>query len=135
MWENANSGGRYTARKTQLGLKTRSISVSRGTLSRLIRGLGIHSAQGAPEPPRTTVPGDPAGMPQDLLERGFYGTAPNRRWVADITYVPVVAADFVYTAFVMNLSPPANSAGGSQSPLGGSSPPCSAENGHLAAAS
>jgi len=42
-------------------------------------------------------------MPQDLLERGFYGTAPNRRWVADITYVPVVAADFVYTAFVMDL--------------------------------
>ena len=48
------------------------------------------------------MPGDPAGMPQDLLERGFYGTAPNRRWVADITYVPV-AADFVYTAFVMDL--------------------------------
>jgi putative transposase len=42
-------------------------------------------------------------MPQDLLERGFYGIAPNRRWVADITYVPVVAADFVYTAFVMDL--------------------------------
>ena len=42
-------------------------------------------------------------MPQDLLERGFDGTAPNRRWVADITYVPVVAADFVYTAFVMDL--------------------------------
>ena len=42
-------------------------------------------------------------MPQDLLERGFYGIAPNRRWVADMTYVPVVAADFVYTAFVMDL--------------------------------
>ena len=67
------------------------------------RCFGIHGARGRRKRPRTTVPGDPAGMPQDLLERGFYGTAPNRRWVADITYVPVVAADFVYTAFVMDL--------------------------------
>ncbi len=77
--------------------------VARCTAGRLMRDPGIHGARGRRKRPRTTVPGDPAGMPQDLLERGFYGTAPNRRWVADITYVPVVAADFVYTAFVMDL--------------------------------
>ena len=48
-------------------------------------------------------PAIPRACPADLLERGFYATAPNRRWVADITYVPVVVADLVYTAFVMDL--------------------------------
>ena len=66
-------------------------------------GPGDTRRQGAPQAAPHHGAGDPAGMPQDLLERGFYGTAPNRRWVADITYVPVVAADFVYTAFVMDL--------------------------------
>ena len=53
--------------------------------------------------PAPRLPATPQGMPQDLLERGFYGTAPNRRWVADITYMPVVTGDFAYTAFVMDL--------------------------------
>lgn len=41
-------------------------------------------------------------MPSDLLERDFGAAAPNRRWVADLTYVPT-AAGWVYTAFVMDL--------------------------------
>lgn len=41
--------------------------------------------------PRTTVPGDPAGRPSDLLQRCFDASAPNRRWVADITYVATSA--------------------------------------------
>ena len=31
--------------------------------------------------PRTTVPGDPAGRPSDLLGRCFGASAPNRRWL------------------------------------------------------
>jgi transposase InsO family protein len=40
--------------------------------------------------------------PADLLERDFTAPAPNRRWVADITYVPT-ACGFVYTTFVTDL--------------------------------
>ena len=43
-----------------------------------------------------------AGGLADLLERDFTAPAPNRRWVADITYVPT-ACGFVYTAFVTDL--------------------------------
>ena len=50
----------------------------------------------------TTVPGDPADLPSDLLDRCFDAAAPNRRWVADITYVPTFSG-WVYTAFVMDL--------------------------------
>ena len=40
--------------------------------------------------------------PSDLLERDFTAAAPNRRWVADITYVET-AAGFVYAAFILDL--------------------------------
>ena len=49
-----------------------------------------------------TLPGDPADRPSDLLERCFDAGAPNRRWVADITYVQTFSG-WVYTAFVMDL--------------------------------
>jgi putative transposase len=49
------------------------------------------------------VPG-PAGQerPSDLLELDFTAPAPNRRWVADITYVET-AIGFVYAAFILDL--------------------------------
>jgi putative transposase len=52
--------------------------------------------------PRTTVPDACGSRPADLLERDFSSPAPNRRWVADITYVDTFAM-FVYAAFVTDL--------------------------------
>jgi hypothetical protein len=52
---------------------------------------------------RTTIPADPVGdRPRDLLDRDFTATAPNQRWVADITYVATWTG-FVYVAFVSDL--------------------------------
>ena len=48
------------------------------------------------------MPYDCGQQPADLLGRDFTAAAPNRRWVADITYVPT-ACGFVYTAFVTDL--------------------------------
>ena len=45
------------------------------------------------------------GHPQpapDLVERRFVAEAPNRLWVADITYVPT-AAGFLYLAVVLDV--------------------------------
>jgi putative transposase len=71
-------------------------------VERLMRELGIAGISSQRKKPRTTVP-DPGGQrPADLLERDFTAPAPNRRWVADITYVPA-ACGFVYTAFVTDL--------------------------------
>ena len=36
---------------------------------------------------RTTIPGDLSARPADLVDRQFFATAPNRLWLADITYV------------------------------------------------
>ena len=92
----------YGARKVWLELNRQGIPAARCTVERLMRGLGIGGVQPRRKRPRTTVPGDPADRPSDLLARCFGAPAPNRRWVADITYV-MTFSGWVYTAFVMDL--------------------------------
>jgi putative transposase len=93
----------YGARKVWLELNREGTGAARCTVERLMRELGIAGAAARKKRPRTTVPG-PAGQerPSDLLERDFTAPAPNRRWVADITYVET-AIGFVYAAFILDL--------------------------------
>ncbi|MEC5181529.1 putative transposase [Arthrobacter sp. CG_A4] len=63
------------------------------------KGLrGVSRAKG----PRTTKPAAETGRPSDLLERRFTAKAPNRFWVADISYVRTFAG-WVYAAFVIDV--------------------------------
>jgi putative transposase len=93
----------YGARKVWRELGREGIDVARCTVERLMRELGIAGVAARKKRPRTTVPG-PAGQarPSDLLERDFTASAPNRRWVADITYVET-GNGFVYAAFILDL--------------------------------
>ena len=50
----------------------------------------------------TTRQDDAQGSAPDLVERKFEADAPNKLWVADITYVQTFSG-WVYTAFVMDL--------------------------------
>ena len=102
VWKGEIGREVYGARKVWLELNREGISVARCTVERLMRDLGIGGARGRRKTPRTTVPGDPADRPSDLLDRCFDAVAPNRRWVADITYVDT-SAGFVYTSFIMDL--------------------------------
>jgi putative transposase len=51
---------------------------------------------------RTTSPDELSQRPADLVERNFSAAAPNRLWVADLTYVSTWAG-FVYVAFVTDV--------------------------------
>jgi putative transposase len=103
VWENRRKGrGVYGARKVWAQLRREGIEVARCTVERLMGSLGVAGVSARRKKPRTTVPAGPGGRPADLLERDFTAPAPNRRWVADITYVPA-ACGFVYTAFVTDL--------------------------------
>ena len=64
-----------------------------------MRDLGLQGAvRGRPK--RTTIAADdPAGRPADLVDRQFTVAAPNRLWVADLTYVATWSG-FVYVAFI-----------------------------------
>ena len=95
--------GVYGARKVWRELSREGIEVARCTVERLMRELGIAGVSARRKRPRTTVPAGPGHeRPSDLLGRDFTAPAPNRRWVADITYVET-AGGFVYASFILDL--------------------------------
>jgi putative transposase len=96
------SGEVYGARKVWLQLHREHISCARCTVERLMRRAELAGVRRLRRT-RTTIPADRrAGRPPDLVNRNFHAAAPNRLWVADITYVPVTAGGFAYTAFVID---------------------------------
>ena len=90
----------YGARKVWLALNREGITVARFTVERLMRELGLEGARRGKKP-RTTIAGDAAARPQDLVDRHFAAPAPDRLWVADFTYVSTWAG-MVYVAFVID---------------------------------
>ena len=104
VWKDPQVGREvYGARKIWLELNQQGIEVARCTVERLMRDLGLEGLRAGRKRPRTTVPEETAALPSDLLDRHFGAAEPNLRWVADITYIPVIGNDWVYTAFVMDL--------------------------------
>jgi len=99
-WIHADNFGVYGARKVWLALNREGVAVARCTAERLMRDLGLSGARRG-KPKRTTVPDPTAARPADLVKRRFSPPAPDRRWVADFTYVPTWAG-MVYVAFVID---------------------------------
>jgi putative transposase len=100
-WENSRR--LYGARKIWKQLRREGVTVARCTVERLMRADGMSGVVAKRVRPRTTVPGDPAARPRDLVERDFRAPAPNQLWVTDITYVELVGGGFCYAAFVTDV--------------------------------
>jgi putative transposase len=90
----------YGARKLWRALKREGTAVGRDQVARLMRGLGLAGAVRG-KVKRTTISSELSPRPADLVERVFSAPAPNRLWLADITYVSTWSG-FVYTAFVID---------------------------------
>ena len=92
----------YGVRKVWRQLHREGRPVARCTVERLMRAAGLAGAVRG-KTRRTTIPAEASvERPRDLLDRDFTAPAPNRRWVADITYVATWSG-FVYVAFVVDL--------------------------------
>jgi putative transposase len=90
----------YGAVKIWRQLRREGIGVGRDQVARLMRQLGIRGViRGKPR--RTTVPALLADRPRDLVQRQFTAPAPNRLWVADLTYVATWAG-CCYAAFIID---------------------------------
>jgi putative transposase len=74
--------------------------VGRKRVARLMREAGLQGASRRGRA-RTTVRGAEARPAPDLVERRFAVEAPDRLWVADITYIPTWAG-FLYLAVVID---------------------------------
>jgi putative transposase len=90
----------YGARKVWRQLGREGIAVGRDRVARLMGELGICGVVRG-KPRRTTTPAQADARPADLVERDFTAPAPNRLWVADLTYVATWAG-FAYVAFIID---------------------------------
>ena len=93
--------GVYGVRKVHAELNRRGHRVARCTVHRLMRADGLRGISRA-KGPRTTVPGAGPDTGPDLLDRNFVAPAPNRVWVAGITYCRTFVG-WVYAAFVIDV--------------------------------
>lgn len=92
----------YGIEKVWRQLNREGIKIGRERVARLMRELGLEGVVRG-KTTRTTIPDELlAEIPADLVNRQFKTTAPNRTWVADLTYV-WTQAGFVYTAFITDL--------------------------------
>ena len=90
----------YGVRKVWRQLKREGFAVARCTVARLMNQMGLRGTVRGRRC-KTTVPGEAADRPLDLVKRNFAAASPNQLWVADLTYVASWRG-FVYVAFVID---------------------------------
>jgi len=93
--------GVYGVRKVWRQLRRESFEVGRDRVARLMRELSLAGVVRG-KVKRTTVSGASLEPAPDLVDRNFQAAAPNRLWVADLTYVSTWTG-FVYVAFVIDV--------------------------------
>ncbi len=92
----------YGADKIWDQLNKDGIRVARCTVERLMADLGIQGCRRGRVFVRTTEGDETLQRPADLVQRDFRAQAPNRLWVADLTYVKTHAG-WVYVAFIIDV--------------------------------
>ncbi len=97
-----DSGQRYGSPRVHAALRTQGRGASRGRIERLMRRYGIRAIMARPRRVRTTDSRHDLPIAPNLIARDFTAAAPNRVWLADITYIPT-AEGWLYLAAVMDL--------------------------------
>lgn len=92
----------YGADKIWTQLNNEGTRVARCTVERLMRSMGLSGARRGKTWTTTTDSDHGFDRPADLVDRDFAAPAPNRLWVADITYVKTHSG-WVYVAFVIDV--------------------------------
>lgn len=97
-----DSRGTYGAPRIQAELRmAQDVHASRKRIARIMRQQGLQGVSRR-RTVHTTVRDAAATPAPDLVDRNFAATAPNKLWVADITYVPTLQG-FLYLACVLDV--------------------------------
>jgi len=91
----------YGADKIWAQLNRENIRVARCTVERLMRQMGLSGVRRGKSFTVTTTGDDRLERPPDLVDRDFGAPAPNRLWVADLTYVKTHSG-WVYVSFIVD---------------------------------
>ena len=92
----------YGADKIWAQLNRENIRVARCTVERLMCQMGLSGARRGKTFTVTTTSDDRLARPPDLVDRDFKAPAPNRLWVADLTYAKT-SSGWVYVAFILDV--------------------------------
>jgi putative transposase len=94
--------GRYGSPRIHAELKAQGRGASRGRIERLMHRHGIRAIMACRRRARTTDSRHDLPIAPNLLDRNFTAAAPNRIWLADITYIETDQG-WLYLATVMDL--------------------------------
>jgi putative transposase len=97
---HARSKATYGAPRIQGDLRDEGIHIGKKRVARLMKADGLEGVSRRKWVTTTTRDADALAAP-DLVERQFTADAPNRLWVADITYIPT-RAGFLFLAVVLD---------------------------------
>ena len=92
----------YGADKIWDQLNKDGVGVARCTVERLMGDMGLQGCRRGRIWIRTTESDEALDRPADLVDRQFRSAAPNRLWVADLTYVKTHNG-WVYVAFIIDV--------------------------------
>jgi putative transposase len=95
--------GRYGSPRVHAVLRAQGHQVSRGRVERLMRQHGIRALARRRFRPTTTDSRHHWSIAPNLLQQQFTVSAPNRVWLADITYIPTDEG-WLYLAAVLDLA-------------------------------
>jgi putative transposase len=98
---HARSRGTYGAPRVHAELRAEDVHCSRKRVARLLRTAGLHGCHRRKGVHTTRRNPDIPPAP-DLVRRDFTAAAPDRLWVADMTYVPTWMG-FLYLAIVLDV--------------------------------
>jgi transposase InsO family protein len=99
----ARQQGRYGSPRIHAALRAEGRGCSRGRVERLMRRHGIRALAGRRFRPCTTDSRHYLPIAPNLLAQHFVAPAPNRIWLADITYI-ATGEGWLYLAAVLDLA-------------------------------
>jgi putative transposase len=96
------SAGTYGSPRVHAELAEKEVDVCVNTVASLMKAAGIRSVMHRKFVVRTTDSGHDLPVADNVLDRQFEASEPDRKWACDITYVPT-AQGFLYLAAVIDL--------------------------------
>ncbi|MFK0114244.1 IS3 family transposase [Streptomyces sp. NPDC091217] len=98
---HGESGGAYGSPRVTAELREKGRRVNEKRVARIMRTFSITGIR-LRRRVRTTVPDLATSPVPDLFQRDFTATEPGRKYMGDITYLPLAGGEFLYLATVLD---------------------------------
>ncbi|GAA2842951.1 IS3 family transposase [Kitasatospora paracochleata] len=98
---HADSGGAYGSPRVTAELRETGTRVNHKRVARVMRTYSIAGIR-LRRRVRTTVPDPAAQAVPDMFQRNFNAPEPGRKYMGDITYLPLADGEFLYLATVLD---------------------------------